>query len=101
MKQTMTTSHITLKTILLRKINDFENGIELFKKMQYREMKLEDAKELQNIFKSNLKKISKGRFKIQKILNSFTNHDKLLLNYIMIILQLNLKLKTKQNKEKD
>ena len=69
--------------------------------MQYREMKLEDAKELQNIFKSNLKKISKERFKIQKILNSFTNHDKLLLNYIMIILQLNLKLKTKQNKEKD
>ena len=26
-------------------------------------MKLEDAKEMQNIFKSNLKKISRGRFK--------------------------------------
>ena len=31
--------------------------------MQSGEMKLEDAKELQNIFKSNLKKISKWRFK--------------------------------------
>ena len=47
-----------------KKINDFENGIELFKKMQYKEMKLEDAKELQSIFKSNLNKISEGRFKI-------------------------------------
>ena len=26
-------------------------------------MKLEDAKEMQNIFKSNLKKMSRGRFK--------------------------------------
>ena len=47
-----------------KKINDFENDIELFKKMQYKEMKLEDAKELQSIFKSNLNKISEGRFKI-------------------------------------
>ena len=31
--------------------------------MQSGEIKLEDAKELQNIFKSNLKKISKWRFK--------------------------------------
>ena len=29
-------------------------------------MKLEEAKELQNIFKANLKKISKGRFKSEE-----------------------------------
>ena len=29
-------------------------------------MKLEDAKELQNILKSNLSKISKGRFKLEE-----------------------------------
>ena len=29
-------------------------------------MKLEDAKELQNIFKSNLSKISKGRFQLEE-----------------------------------
>ena len=43
--------------------NDFDNGIELFGKIQSGEMKLEDAKELQNIFTSNLNEISKGRFK--------------------------------------
>ena len=41
----------------------FDNGIKLFRKIQFGEMKLEDAKELQNIFKSNLSKILKGRFK--------------------------------------
>ena len=46
-----------------KKINDSDNGIELFRKMQSGEMKLKDAKELQNIFKSNLNEISKGRFK--------------------------------------
>ena len=51
-----------MKIILLEK-SDFDNGIELFRKIQYDEMKLEDAKELQNMFKSNLKEISKGRFK--------------------------------------
>ena len=49
--------------ILLKKINDFDNGIELFRKIQSGEMKLEDAKELQNIFKSNLNEILKGKFK--------------------------------------
>ena len=29
-------------------------------------MKLEDANELQNIFRSNLNKISKGRFKLKE-----------------------------------
>ena len=46
-----------------KNFNDFDNGIELFRKIQSGEMKVEDAKELQNIFKSNLNKISKGRFK--------------------------------------
>ena len=49
--------------ILLQKLNDFDNGIELFRKMQSGEMKLEDAKELRNIFKSNVNEISKGRYK--------------------------------------
>ena len=49
--------------ILLQKLNDFDNGIELFRKIQSGEMKLEDAKELRNIFKSNVNEISKGRYK--------------------------------------
>ena len=35
-----------------------------------------------------------------KILNCFTNHGKLLLNYLMNVPQLHLKLNTKQNMEK-
>ena len=59
----MMISFIILEMIQLKKnFNDFDNGIELFKKIQSHEMKLEDAKELQNIFISNLNKISKGRF---------------------------------------
>ena len=47
---------------------------------------------MENLFKSNLNGISKGRYKSEeqesalKMLNCFTNHEKLLLNYIMIIL---------------
>ena len=44
-----------------KNVNDFDNGIESLKIIQSGEMKLEDVKELQNIFKSNLNKISKGR----------------------------------------
>ena len=59
----MMISFIILEMIQLEKnFNDFDNGIELFIKIQSHEMKLEDAKELQNIFISNLNKISKGRF---------------------------------------
>ena len=36
-----------------------------------------------------------------KILNCFMNHEKLLLNYLINILQLYLRLNTKQNMEKD
>ena len=34
--------------------------------MRSGEMKLEEAKKLQNVFKSNLNKISKGRYKKKK-----------------------------------
>ena len=43
-------------------------------------MKLKKAKKLQNVFKSNLNEISKGKYKSEeqesalKILNCFTNH---------------------------
>ena len=52
-------------------------------------MKLEDAKELQNIFESNLNNILKRRFKseeqksVLKSINYFTNQGKLLLNHLM------------------
>ena len=55
-------------------------------------MKPEEAKKLKNVIKSNLSEISKGRYKSEeqesalKILNCFTNHERLLLNYLMIIL---------------
>ena len=69
-------------------------------------MKLEKAKKLQILFKSNLNEISKGRFTSEeqqnaiKILTCFTNQEKLLSNYLMVILQLYLKLNAKQNMEK-
>ena len=53
--------------------NDFDSGIELFRKIQPDEMKLEDAKELQNIFKSNLNEISKGRFKSKEQISALEN----------------------------
>ena len=59
-------------------------------------MKLEDAKELQNIFKSNRREISKERFKSKEQVRALENIkllyycDKLLLNYLLIILQLHL-----------
>ena len=68
-------------------------------------MKLEEAKKLQNIFKSSLNETSRGSFKSDeqklalKILNYFTNHKKLLLNYLMIILQFYLRLNTKRNSQ--
>ena len=41
--------------------DDFNNGIKLFEKIKSVEIKLEEAKELQNVLKSNLSKISRGR----------------------------------------
>ena len=75
-----------------KRSDDFNNGIELFKTIKSGETKLEEAKKLQNVFKSDLNEILRGRYKTEeqksalKILNVFTNHEKLLLNYLMIIL---------------
>ena len=63
-----------LKNNINKNFNDFDDGIELVKKIQSGEMKLEDAKELQNIFNSNLNKISKGKLNQKiKILNRRLN----------------------------
>ena len=43
--------------------DDFNNEKELFRKIQSGEIKLEESKKLQHIFKSNLNKILRGRFK--------------------------------------
>ena len=56
-----------------KNFNDFDNGIERFREIQSGEMKLEDAKELQNIFKSNLNKISKGRIKSKEQKSALEN----------------------------
>ena len=37
-------------------------------------MKLEEAKKLQNVFKSNLNKISKGRYKSKEQKRAFKNY---------------------------
>ena len=64
--------------------------IEIFGKIKSGEIKLEDLKELQSIFKTNLNDISKERFKSEEQqksalgnINCFTNHIKLLLNYLI------------------
>ena len=68
-------------------------------------MKLEKPRKLQNVFKSNLKESLKGRFKSEeqqsalKILNCFTDHEKLLTYCLLTILQFYLKSNTKQNME--
>ena len=88
-------------------VDNFNNGIELFRKIQSSKRKLKEVKKLQNVFKSNLNEISRGRNKSeeqkwhQKILNCFTNYEKLLLNYLIVILKLYLRLNTKQFMKKD
>ena len=70
-------------------------------------MKLEERKEQENLFKSNLNQISRGRFKSKEQkspsenIELFRDHKMLLLNYLMNVLQLYLWLNTKQNMEKD
>ena len=79
---------------------------EHFRKIQFSEMKLEDVKELQNIFKPNLNEILKSRYKSEELKSALqnimfiTNLQKLLLNYLMTILQLYLRLNTNQFMEK-
>ena len=79
-----------------------------FKKTLSNEMNLKEAKEQQNIFKSNLNKISKGRFKLEEQESSLENLKllrksregviKLFNNYLMIILlQLYLRSNTRQS----
>ena len=47
-----------------KRFDDFNNSIELIRKSS--EMKLEEGKKPQNIFKSNLNEISKGRYKLKE-----------------------------------
>ena len=46
-----------------KRFDDFNNGVNHFEKIRSGEMKLAEAKKLQNVFKSNLNEISKGRYK--------------------------------------
>ena len=68
-------------------------------------MKLEDAKELQIYLKQIWTKYQKEDLNQKskkvhwQILNCFTSHGKLLLNYLMIILQSHLKLNTKYEED--
>ena len=70
-------------------------------------MKIEEAKRLQNAFKLNLNQISRERYKSTgqkralENIKLFMNHEKLLLNYLMIFLQLHLRQNTKQFMEKE
>lgn len=51
--------------IFRKMFDDFNNGIGLFK-MKSGAMKLEEAKQLENVFKSNINKISRGRYQSKK-----------------------------------
>ena len=46
-----------------KRFDGFNNGTKCFGKMISGEMKLQEAKKLQNVFKSNLNEISKGRYR--------------------------------------
>ena len=47
----------------IKRFNNFNNGMELFRKIKSCKMKLEEAKKLQYVFKSNLNEISRGKYK--------------------------------------
>ena len=49
-----------------KRFDDFNNGIELFRKMKSGEIRLEEAKKLQNKFKSNLNEVSRARNKLEE-----------------------------------
>ena len=53
--------------------DDFNNSIERFKKVQSSEIKLEEAKEQQNIFTSSLNKILRERFKSKEQKSALEN----------------------------
>ena len=52
--------------LLKKRFDDFKNSIEHFTKIQSGEIKLEETKKHQNIFKSNISKISRGSFKSEE-----------------------------------
>ena len=56
-----------------KKFDNFENEKKLFDKIKSDEMKLEEAKKMQNVFKSNLNKISRGEYKSQEQKSAFQN----------------------------
>ena len=49
-----------------KRFDDFNNDIELFRKIQSDKMKLEEVTKLQNVFKSNLNERSRGRNKSEE-----------------------------------
>ena len=49
-----------------KRFDDFHTIIELFKKIKSGEMKLEEAKKLQNVFESNLNEMSRRRYKSEE-----------------------------------
>ena len=57
-----------------KRFDDFNNGIKLFEKIRSGKMKLEEPKKLQNVFKSNVNKMSKGKFKSKEKENAVKKH---------------------------
>ena len=49
-----------------KEFDDLNNGIELFRKIRSGDMELEEAKRLQNVFKSNRNEMSRGRNKSEE-----------------------------------
>ena len=49
-----------------KRFYDFNNGLKLREKRRSGKIILEVAKKLKSVFKSNLNKISKGRFKLEE-----------------------------------
>ena len=49
-----------------KRFHNFKNGGQLFRKMQFDEIKLKEAKKMQNVLKSNLNEISRGRNKSEE-----------------------------------
>ena len=57
-----------------KRFDDFNKGIESFRKIQSGEMKLKEVKTLNNVFKSNLNEISKGRNKTEEQKNGIRKY---------------------------
>ena len=57
-----------------KRFDVFNNGIELYRKIQSGEMKLEEAKKLQNVFKSNLNEKSRRKLKSEEQKNGIRKY---------------------------